>query len=105
MYYMIAMALLHLADAISTVGLVREAGCFEANPVMALLLGFGSLVFVVVKFCCGFAMGAFLQYTHLLNIERGKSTAPCLRLTVHIYIIVILWHCICWLQAGGGIQL
>lgn len=86
MRYPIVLMLLMLADAVSTLLLLKGGLATEANPLMALVIGWSWVGFILGKGCLGFMAG--------LMLRRISKAA---RLVALLYVCVLLWHIVCWL--------
>ena len=86
MRYAAALALLMLADAVSTIGLTQLGLASELNPLMARLMLHSHLRFVLCKIILGFAGG--------LAISDNRRAVL---LTCVVYCGLMLWHITAWL--------
>ena len=77
-------------DASSTIYLVAHNHSTEMNPVMNALLGRSYLLFFVVKTC----ITASATLTCWYYYERKRRARRILRLTSHIYSVLMCWHCL-----------
>lgn len=85
MRYPIALMLLMLADALSTLAMVQGGLATEANPLMFLVLGWSYIGFVVGKGILGFMAGIVLRH--------NPKTA---RIVALLYVCILLWHILGW---------
>ena len=85
MRYAVALMFLMLADAVSTLGLLRCGLATEANPLMALVIGWSWIGFVVGKGALGFLAGLVLM--------RSPKAA---RVVALLYVCILLWHIVGW---------
>ena len=77
-------------DASSTIYLVAHNHSIELNPVMNALLGRSYLLFFVVKMSITGAATLICWYYY----ERKRRARSILRLTSHIYSLLMFWHCV-----------
>ena len=74
-------------DAYFTLSLIERGNVIEANPIMAYLLGYGIMPFVVIKFIV-----TALLITVLTLFKNVKITRISLPFAIKIYIVVILYE-------------
>jgi len=87
MRYPIALALLMLADAASTIGMLHLGMASEANPLMAVMITYSTCGFVAGKGILGFMAGLVLRH----NPKAARIAAL-------LYVCLILWHIIGWIM-------
>jgi len=85
MRYPIALMLLMLADAGSTIGMLRVGAATEANPLMAVLITYSWFGFLAGKGVLGFMAGLVL-----------KHDPKAARVVALLYVCLILWHIVGW---------
>lgn len=85
MRYPIALMLLMLTDAVSTLGMLKGGLATEANPLMALVIGWSWAGFVIGKGSLGFLAG--------LGLMRSPKAS---RVVAILYVCVLLWHILGW---------
>lgn len=88
MRYPIALMLLMLADAISTVGMLRLGIATEANPLMDWAIGISTFGFLVGKGVVGLLAGFALA-----TCPRASFARKALLL---VMVGLILWHIVGW---------
>lgn len=97
MKYVLTMALLMFADAMSTVALLQLGLATEANPLMSALIGFNSMLFILTKTVIGMLAGVGLAY----NAKQTQNTSYLklhgARFTIVISMLLITWHIVCWI--------
>jgi hypothetical protein len=77
-------------DASSTIYLVAHNQSAEMNPVMNALLERSYLLFFVVKMSITAVATLICWYYY----ERKRRARSILRLTSHIYCVLMCWHCL-----------
>jgi hypothetical protein len=102
MKFILALTLLMLADAVSTVFLVKFGPCNEVNPIAAWGLSIGAIFFISAKTMIGLLAGVGLAYCVAYKRGWGKSIQFVRYLMVMIYGILMVWHVLCWLAVYGG---
>lgn len=85
MRYPVILMLLMLADAVSTLALLKSGLATEANPLMALVIGWSYIGFVIGKGCIGFMAGIVLRHS-----------PKAARVVALLYVCVLFWHIIGW---------
>jgi len=77
-------------DAISTIYLIDHGYSDEMNPVMDALMGRSYVLFFVVKMSITLTATLICWYYY----ERKRRARTILKLTSHIYSVLLAWHCL-----------
>jgi hypothetical protein len=77
-------------DAVSTVYLVAHDYSDELNPVMNALMEHSYVLFFFVKL--SITLGATIICWHYY--ERKRRARSILKLTSHVYSVLLAWHCL-----------
>jgi hypothetical protein len=77
-------------DAFSTIYLVAHDYSAEMNPVMSALIEYNYVLFFLVKMLL--TLTATLVCWHYY--ERKRRARTILKLTSHIYSVLLAWHCL-----------
>jgi hypothetical protein len=77
-------------DAISTIYLVSHEYSDEMNPAMGALIDYSYVLFFAVKMLI--TLTATLICWHYY--ERKQRARTILKLTSHIYSVLLAWHCL-----------
>lgn len=79
-----------ILDAASTIYLIAQNHSSEANPVMNALIQRSYLLFFVVKVSLTLVATLTCWYFY----GRKRRARSILRLTSHIYYVLMAWHCL-----------
>ena len=85
MRYPIALMLLMLTDALSTLAMLKGGLATEANPLMALVIGWSWVGFLLGKGALGLMAGLMLRHS-----------PKAARVVALLYVCVLLWHILGW---------
>ena len=93
-FWLIALIVFNIVDAISTLVGLEAGGLYEANPLMRGLISFSPVLFLVAKlvFCVPLVIA-------LVRKEQVTSfIASALKILTITYGILMIWHLVMWIR-------